>query len=212
MNAQLTARLTAWGTRIDALSLRERAILLFGSLLVLYLVCDQLFISPILQGLQQHRLEVVELQSKSAALELRAAELGSNRRDPAEQRQARIAELEAALAEQHGKFEQHLGRLVQPQRAARLLQDILQQDRDLRLLHLDTAPGAPFLNNTQQTARIVRYDLSLGVDGNYAAVLSYLQRLENLPWTLFWSDFELEVRKYPHNVARLTVYTLGQRS
>ncbi len=206
------AQLTAWGTRIDALSLRERAILLFVSLLVLYLVCDQLFISPVLQGLQQNRIEVTELQSKLAALELRAAQLGSGRQDPDEQRHARIAELEIALAEQHTKFEQHLGQLVQPQRAARLLQDILQQDHDLRLLHLDTAPGAPFLSTTQQTARIVRYDLNLGVEGDYGAMLGYLERLEKLPWTLFWSDFELEVKEYPHNVARLSVYTLGQRS
>ena len=205
------AQLAALSARIDALSLRERGILLAVALLVLYAVCNQLFIAPALHSLEQRRLEITELQSKLTLLQARTQLLGQNNQDPLAQRNARITELETQLAAQDAQFEAQLGRLVRPQQAASLLRDVLGQSPGLRLLSLDSAPGAPLLPDSTRTARIVRYDLDLKVEGGYLTALDYLQRLEQLPWTLFWDALSLEVREYPRSEIQLKVYTLGQR-
>ena len=207
----MNAQLNALATRIDALSLRERGILLAIALLVLYAISNQLFIAPTLQGLQQKRIEITELQTKLAALQARTGLLGQNAQDPLAQRRTRITELETQLAAQGEQFEAQLGRLVRPQQAAPLLRDLLAQTPGLRLLSLDSTPGAPLLPNSTRTARIVRYNLDLRVEGSYMSALEYLRRLEQLPWTLFWEGVSLEVREYPHSEIQLTVYTLGQQ-
>jgi len=207
----MNAQLTALGTRIDAFSLRERGILLAVALLVLYAISNQLFIAPTLQQLQQQRVEITDLQTKLTALQARAGLLGQNDQDPLAQRNARITELETQLAAQDAQFEAQLGRLVRPQQAAPLLRDVLAQAPGLRLLSLDSTPGAPLLPDSTRTARIVRYDLELRVEGGYMNALDYLQRLEQLPWTLFWEGVSLKVGEYPRNEIQLTVYTLGQQ-
>ena len=141
----MNAQLTALGTRIDAFSLRERGILLAVALLVLYAISNQLFIAPTLQNLQQTRTEITELQTKLTALQARAGQLGQNAQDPLAQRRARITELETQLDAQDAQFEAQLGRLVRPQQAAPLLRDVLAQAPGLRLLSLDSTPGAPLL-------------------------------------------------------------------
>jgi len=92
-----------------------------------------------------------------------------------------------------------------------LLRDVLAQAPGLRLLSLDSTPGAPLLPDSTRTARIVRYDLELRVEGGYLAALDYLRRLEQLPWTLFWEGVSLKVAEYPRNEIQLTMYTLGQQ-
>ena len=206
----MRARLAALGTHIDALNLRERGILLLAGLLVLYLFADQLFVAPSMQGIAQRNAEIVELQTKLAALQARAGLLNQTGQDPAAQRAARIAELETRVAAQNAQFEEQLGRLVRPQQAAPLLREILQQQPSLRLLSLGTAPGAPLLSS-ERSARIVRYDIDLRVEGGYLAALDYLRRLEQLPWTLFWGALELRADEHPRNEVHLRLYTLGQR-
>ena len=207
----MRARLATLASRIDALSLRERGILLMVSLLVLYLVCDQLFISPTLKGITQRGTEISDLQSKLTALQARASLLGQPGQDPLAQRRSRITELEQQVAAQTAQFEEHLGRLVRPQQAAPLLREILLQKPGLRLLGLDTAPGAPLLATSERSARIVRYNVDLRVEGGYLTALDYLRSLEQLPWTLFWDGLTLKVSEYPRSEVILNLYTLGQK-
>lgn len=207
----MRAQLATLSMRINALSLRERGILLAVALVVLYAISNQLFIAPALHTLEQKRVEITDLQTKLAAQQARAQLLKYNAQDPLAQRSARISELETQLAAQDAQFEAQLGRLVRPQQAAPLLRDMLAQAPGLRLLSLDSTPGAALLPNSNRSARIVRYDVELRVEGSYLAALDYLRHLEQLPWTLFWEGLSLQVSEYPRNEIQLTAYTLGQR-
>lgn len=204
-------KLASLALRIDALSLRERGILLAVSLLVFYAFADRLLLAPTLQRIEQRQTEITELQSRLTTLQARADVMRQNGQDPLAQRRARIAELEKQLAAQDAQFEAQLGRLVSPEQAAPLLRDVLAASPGLRLLGLQSAAGAPLLADSARAGRIVRYDLDVRVEGGYLAALGYLQRLEQLPWRLFWDGLELQVHEHPRGTTQLTVYTLGQR-
>lgn len=205
------AKLAGLALRIDALSLRERGILLAVSLLVLYAIGDRLLLAPTLQRIEQRQTEITELQSRLTTLQARAGVMQQSGQDPLAQRRARITELETQLAAQDAQFEAQLGRLVSPEQAAPLLRDVVASSPGLRLLGLQSAAGAPLLTNGAHAGRIVRYDMDVRVEGGYLAALGYLQRLERLPWRLFWDGLELHVQEHPRSTTQLKVYTLGQR-
>lgn len=205
------AKFAGLALRIDALSLRERGILLAVSLLVVYALADRLLLAPTLQHIKQRQTEITELQSRLSTLQARAGAMQQNGLDPLAQRRARITELETRLAAQDAQFEAQLGRLVSPEQAAPLLRDVLAASPGLRLLGLQSANGEPLLGDATRAGRIVRYDLDLRVEGGYLAALGYLQRLEQLPWRLFWDGLELQVQEHPRSTLQLKVYTLGQR-
>lgn len=207
----MSARLAALALRIDALTLRERGILLAMALLVLYVFADRVLFAPALQHLERQRTEISAIEARLAALQARAGQLGGSAGDPLAERRTRSAELATRIAAQDAQFEAQLGRLVRPDQAAPLLRDVLQTAPDLRLLGLESAVGAPLLADSRRGARIVRYDLELRVEGGYLAALDYLKRLEALPWRFFWDDLELEVQTHPRSELRLAVHTLGQR-
>lgn len=207
----MSARLATLALRIDALTLRERGILLAMALLVLYAFADRVLFAPALQHLEQQRTEISAIEARLSALQARAGQLGGSAGDPLAERRTRSAELATRIAAQDAQFEAQLGRLVRPDQAAPLLRDVLQTAPGLRLLGLESAVGAPLLADSRRGTRIVRYDLELRVEGGYLAALDYLKRLEALPWRFFWDDLELEVQTHPRSELRLAVHTLGQR-
>lgn len=211
MTATLVARLTNIAVRVDALSLRERGILLAVTLLVVYVLADRLLLGPTLQRIEQRRTEITEMQSRLASLEARAGLMQRGDQDPLAQRRARISELETQLAAQDAQFEAQLGQLVRPDRAAPLLREVLRDVPGLRLRGLESTAGDALFADGANAGRLLQYHLSLQVDGGYFAVLDYLRRLEKLPWRLFWNEMELQVQEHPRSEVRLTLYTLGQR-
>lgn len=209
--AQLTARLTNLAARVDALSLRERGILLAVTLLVLYTLGDRLLLGPTVQRLEQRRTEITEIQSRLTSIDARAALLREGNQDPLAQRRARITELETQLAAQDAQFEAQLGQLVRPDRAGPLLREVLHDVPGLRLQQLESAPGDALFADGEHAGRLLRYDISLQLSGGYFALLDYLRRLEKLSWRLFWGDLELQVQEHPRSDVRLTLHTVGQR-
>lgn len=207
-------KLRDWQTRIDALSLRERAILLLSSGLILGYVLYLLLIQPAWQGLQQGRLELEALQTRMTALEIRSRDLDSGRTSPEQERRERIATLEQQLETRQDRLQQRLGRVLAPQQAAQLLQSIMEQSGGLRLRQLHSHSGSPLFNNDQAAAQagpsVGRYNLTLEMEGGYNATRRFLQQVEQLPWTLFWDSLEYEVREHPNAMITLNLYTLGQ--
>lgn len=56
---------------------------------------------------------------------------------------------------------------------------------------------------------VYKHGVRLTLAGDYFSVLAYLQRLEDLPWRLYWDTLEYEVRQYPRARVTLEVYTLS---
>ncbi|RRQ22007.1 type II secretion system protein GspM [Thiohalobacter thiocyanaticus] len=203
-----------WQARIDALSLRERAILLLTSGLILGYVLYLLLIRPAWQGLQQGQVELEALQTRLTALEIRSRDLDSGRTSPERERRERIATLEQQLETRQARLQQRLGRVLAPRQAAQLLQSILEQTGGLRLRQLHSHSGSSLFNNDQAAAQagpsVGRYNLTLEMEGGYNATRRFLQQVEQLPWTLFWDSLEYEVREHPNAMITLNLYTLGQ--
>ena len=56
---------------------------------------------------------------------------------------------------------------------------------------------------------IYRHGIEVTVKGNYLALLPYLQKLQNYPGRLYWSEMSVDVQSHPDAVLKMIIYTMS---
>jgi MSHA biogenesis protein MshJ len=216
------ARLTALAERVDRLSLRERGLVFGAAVVVGYVAWQSLVMDPL-------AARATAAQTRIADASARALQTGAAATDPRlealERRRAmsdRLAALDRELGGAAGGF-------VPPDRMIDLLRDVLAQQHGLTLVSLrnlpveslaapvadpGTAPaGAPADGAVPPlpagTPGPFLHPVELVVEGDYAAVVAYLQALERLPLKVQWRRLDLAAGEYPTNRVRIELATLG---
>ena len=196
--------------RIDGLVLRQRIMLLLAGLALLFLVGDTLAIQPALQQQKVLRQAITDWQLRLDILRERTGLLGE---DPDSGTRSGHADMLARLARLDTRINDQLGGLLAPEQAVEVLKQVLQQEKDLKLLEV-TAVSMPLAGDDPpesepSAASIGRYHIELRLQGDYLATLRYLRALENLSWKFFWESVEFEVTSHPQAWTTLAIYTLG---
>ena len=214
--------------RIDALSRRERLMVLAAALALVGFVGDTLLLAP--QRAQRLQLERDAARERSAlaAMDVQIAELKRKlAADPDEVPRLRLQQLSAELSELNAGFQRLERSLVPPEQMARLLEQVMQRTAGISVVRLQTLPprslperesdaaeasvqtgGAPTAAAPAQPA-LWRHGVELTVRGSYADLLRYLDAVERLPVRVHFGRAVLDASQYPNVDLRLTVYTLG---
>jgi MSHA biogenesis protein MshJ len=229
-------RLRPLEERIDALSLRERALIFAGLLagLVLF-AANGLF--PMLARESRALEAALRAQHESLArvqdeIAKAAAEYA---RDPDAYHRARIAELETKLRSLETQLAGRTRGLVGPREMTRLVRETLARRQGLELVRLENLPpeeirdrggeegtpgpgkktareNAPPPDAPAATTRpsLYRHGLRIELRGRYPEIGRYLASLEQLPWQVFWGRLELK-KLTTRDVAQmsLVIYTLS---
>lgn len=210
------------GARIDALSLRERALLFAAVLVVLFMLWNQLFFAPLEQRRAQLSKRLEATSTQLAQINRQVSTLAAQgQQDPNRALQARLQRLREEHAGLDERLESVTLGLVPPRDMARVLEEVLERQQALTLVHLENLGAEPLfepareVDNTEKAAhglpRLYRHGLRIEFQGTYQGTLDYLQALEALPHNLFWGGLELRVTEYPMARVGLTVYTLSLR-
>ena len=198
-------------TRIDSMQLRERALLLLAGIVVIFFLVDTFGLQPVYKQQKQSTQTITALETELDLLRLRSDMLyGEHETDPLQHRD----QLSKKLSGLKARLNDQLGVLLTPDQAVEVLKQVLDQEKGLKLREVDAVSrpltGTEFLPDTAaQVAGIGRYDLQLQLEGSYLATLSYLRRLDGLPWRFFWEDVDFKVIEYPKAHVTLNIYTLG---
>lgn len=202
-------------TRIDTLQLRERALLLLAGIAIVFVLVDTFGLQSSYRQQQQSRQEIEDLELQLATLSARSQLLANPQGNASAQDSAQErTRLQGEIAELEERLQGQLGVLLQPEQAARVLEQVLGPDQELKLTRMD-AVGRQLNTTAQQDngdtsgAGIGRYELRLQLEGSYLATLRYLRALEALPWKFFWEELDFEVLEHPVAQVTLDIYTLG---
>jgi MSHA biogenesis protein MshJ len=219
--------------RIDALSLRERAIIFAMAALVLITLMNTVLLEP--QFAKQKLLSerIKQEQEKIAGIQ---AEIQQKVRSPAIDPDAaermRLQALKQRSAQMQGAMRDVQKGLVSPDKMSELLESILKQNGKLRLVSLKTLPvtglnelvsesktagektaaatASPAKQESQPAAGYVyRHGVEVMVQGGYLDMMNYMAALEAMPWQLFWGRAKLSVDEYPKATLTLTLFTLS---
>lgn len=213
-----------YATRVDAMSMRERVLVLGMVIVVIVTLANLLLLDPLFarkkaltDELANARTELQANQDLIAALTRNAAA------DPDAPARAKLQALQGRLAESGASLDT-LGRtLVPADQIPVLLERILQRQTGLTLRSMRTLPVAT-LDPAKRTAHdesaasalpptsaagIYRHGIEITVEGSYRDLLSYVEQLEQLPWTMYWGRLGLKAENYPISAMTLTLYTVS---
>ena len=209
-----------WSERIDAMVLRERAIVFFAAALVLLFLFNAVLSGPVTdrqrqvaRQLAQKQLDTRQIQEQVQLL------LGQRVQDPDAERRAHIEQLKQRVVEIDARLAEKQHELVAPDRVPGLLEEMLRRERKLELVDLRSLPPAALFENQAQPAgtdgtavpalQVYRHGVELTVRGNYFDLVRYLGDLEQLPLRMFWREVDISGDAYPIITMKLSVYTLS---
>ncbi len=204
----MVRRLTLWGQRLDALSLRERGLIFAAGVTLAYIAWQSLFMDGLNKRAQLAEQQLSEARQHLAAL---AEADASASADPLNAAAARNAALRTHLAALDAELRAAASGYVAPEKMVDMLREILSGQQGLKLVSLANLPvkslaqantpvaasagaGAP-------AAEVVLDDKDPGpflhpveivVEGNYGDLVAYLRALEALPWRIHWQQLELK--------------------
>ena len=179
--------------KLMALSLRERIIILF-LIVALVLMAGQFLVFVPIQA--NYRVELntqSEAVSRNETLENEYAQLQNYMADQTEILE--VQKLEQELATINSQLDQLGSRMVTPQQMTQLLGEFLTKESKLKVISVEKlAMEAADKNNE---GRLVRHRLRITLRGSYFESLRYLQRMEALPWRVYWDKLTYTVENYP---------------
>lgn len=212
-------------SKVDALSLRERALVFAACAFLLVSLVNSVFLDPLLVKQRNIAAQVVQQQEKmkevqaqlNALVQAKQADANSPQRERMRMLRQQIAAGDAYMKERRDK-------LVPPEKMAQLLEQVLNKNGRLQLVALDTLPVSLLIEpsvdataaKTAGTAQangsekqIYKHGVRITVRGSYSDLTQYLNALEKLPTQMFWGMAKMDVVKHPTAELTLTLYTLS---
>lgn len=199
--------------RFQALSLRERLLVIVMTLAVIAALANFLFFLPLQDQLRAERQQQQEHQRRREQLENELSQLQAWQ--ARQEDGSGLVVVEQQLASVNQQIQQLSQRMVPPQEMTALLQQLLAREQGMQVIALEKLPlEQPSESETDAPVSaempLYRHRLRLSLRGNYFDSLRYLQAMEALPWTVYWDSLEYRVETYPQAILTVEIATLGQ--
>lgn len=207
-----------------ALSLRERILVLFVALAVIYAAWDGVLFSKQDQRYQQLVNQQQELlqQQQERALEIAetTAKLAANKQTIKQKKQA-IAQAQEILNKTSDQLGSVLNKLVPPTKITELLRSLLLKTHGLKLLELsnEAVEDITLSDDDENTAKkqddnvgktlLYKHSTTLKLTGSYQQLYHYLSSLEQSKWELYWDQLHYKVIEYPQAEIIIRVHTIS---
>ncbi len=217
--------------KINALSLRERAIVFIGIIAVMFSVWDSFLMTPLEVEQKQLIAKLNEKNAERLVFVNRFQELmKSSQEDPNAENIAKLKTLRSRLIKVQADLESSTDSLVSPKDMPKILETVLHKIGGLTLLNLkslgvtpivakdekETSGTVPDTNNgddkkltADNIDNAYKHGLRIEIAGDYLTTLDYLRSLEELEWGFYWDNFKLTVNEYPDANVAIEIFTLS---
>ncbi|WP_343729495.1 hypothetical protein [Duganella sp.] len=232
MKQQLLQQWIKLSTKLDAMTLRERAMVFAAVVASILFLLYTTSVEPLLNKQKLLRGQIKQQQNQVAGIDMEIAAMAQGfvvdpdvaTRDKLQAVRHEIDTTSAGLmAVQKG--------LVAPDKIAPLLEQLLRGNGKLKLMSMKTLPvtglneaalptapvptpaaapaAAPAKAAPKPRELLYRHGVEIVLQGSYLDMISYMEALESLPVQLFWGKARLDAQQYPNSRLTLTLYTLS---
>jgi MSHA biogenesis protein MshJ len=213
--------LDMYAKRLNVRTRRERMLIFFAGVAVLLAFLYGLGIAPSLERRKTMELRVADQSNQIVVGEAQKTALEQQlRQDPDAVIRERIVTRRNEIAQIDAQLSGLQRSLVPPERMAAVLQDLVGQDRRVRIVRLQNVAATPLVEKEPDPAvpakpgvgvagrHVFKHAVQVTVEGNYLDLLGYVARLEKQPWQVYWGRTTM-VADYPKVQIELTLYTLS---
>ena len=207
--------------KIDQLSQRERVIIFATAAVMLLFIVQLLLIDPLLNERSSSQREIRQLQAQTNnqrnEMQLISAQIAAGVNRAKEQRREQLMLQVQQLDE---RIESSVVTMIPPQMMTTVLERVLSDTSDLRLMALENLPVEKLLEQVVEGAikpataepklGLYRHRFVLTLQGTYPATIHYFEKLNELPWRFHWDSLNYEVTDYPNATIRLQVHTVSR--
>jgi MSHA biogenesis protein MshJ len=239
MKQQLLQQWIKLSTKLDAMTLRERAMVFAAVVAAVLFLLYTVSVEPLLNKQKTLRLQVKQQQNQISGIDSEIAAMAQGFVvDPDAATREKLKAVrheidttsEGLMAVQKG--------LVAPDKIAPLLDHLLRGNGKLKLMSMKTLPvaglneamqpsvaapaagagvaavaagatGQPAAPQPKPRELLYRHGVEIVLQGSYVDMVSYMEALESLPVQLFWGKAKLDAQQYPNSRLTLTLYTLS---
>ncbi|MFT4763192.1 MAG: MSHA biogenesis protein MshJ [Oleispira sp.] len=218
-------------TAYEKISVREQHIILSAFVVLLLLVGYLFTIEPMLLNNAELMEKEEKLVNSNRSLSDQIMKTKNKKRqDPNEPLREQLSKIIAQSDSEQKKINLLTQALVAPKQMISLLESVLTQDKQLKLISLSNLPEEALSlegkslavsanaavdtsnitnDKTRADALIYKHTFEIELEATYDSALSYLKRLDGLPWQLFWQDLKYESTQYPKGKLNIRIYTLS---
>lgn len=196
--------------KIESLTLRERIILCFSVVIVLFFAMDQLVFLNLNKKIDAIKVEMVNSEKSKENNEVILKQLENkiivNPND--------AIKADLAREEQEGQVLDVLlakskAGLVPPERMLPLLSELLGKNSKLRLISMENKKPVLVDAESGKLAKIYKHGIVLKFMGEFSQVKNYLKQLENVEEKIYFDEVKYITQSYPNGELTLDVYTLS---
>lgn len=206
-------KLRQFDERVGAMSLRERVMVFAAVFVVAFALVQTLLIDRVNQRAQSADARLQAAATALQAIEMqRGPQANLAARDPDQAAREALAAQEAQLARLNAELEARGRALVAPERMHAVLKDVVRGQGGVRIVGFKTLAPQPVSLAEGGEASLpgfYRHGFEVVVNGSYADLVAYLERLEALPWNLSWVEARLDAATRPDLKLTLIVHTLS---
>lgn len=207
----------AISSRIMAMSPRERTMVLCAMLAIIWMIFDTAIISPAQLKQKIYREEIsAKREEMGKLLSEQNSILQLGKSDPDSSRKAQLTELKNRIAQMDADLRATQSELVPPDHMPNVLESVLQRDRQVKLVALNSLPvsgltegAADDKGSISPVLGIYKHGFEITLEGNYLDLMRYVTELEASPWRMLWGEMSLQAGDYPKSTLKLTLYTLS---
>jgi MSHA biogenesis protein MshJ len=236
MKQQLLQQWIKLSTKLDTMTLRERAMVFVAVVAAILFLIYTVSVEPLLAKQKLLQTQIRQQQNQITGIDTEIAfkaqgftvDPDASAREQLKKLREEIDSTSAGLmAVQKG--------LVAPDKIAPLLEHLLRGNGKLRLMSMKTLPVAG-MNEAAMPAQdaaakpppaasatppggtppapkprelLYRHGVEIVLQGSYLDMVNYMDALESLPVQLFWGKARLDAQQYPNSRLTLTLYTLS---
>jgi MSHA biogenesis protein MshJ len=219
-----------YAQRLDALTRRERLMAFTAGAVLILFTAYQLGIGPALERGKQMAVRIADQKNQIAAAAAQKVELErALKQDPDAAVRERVTAKRRQIAEIDSQLSRLQRTLVPPQRMCAVLEQLVGNDRRVRIVRLRNLPAAPLVEKDGGQAspaattagpatpapeaqadnrHVYKHGVQVVVEGAYLDLLDYVARLEKQPWQVYWGRTVMTA-DYPKAQVELTLYTLS---
>ncbi len=223
----LVARWQQLLSRVDDLELRQRGLLFFGVVVVLYVAWAHLLMDPLDVRRQALTSQVSQTRAEIDTLNAEIGRLARGRgQDPDAALRQRLGALKVEREARNRRIGELTQSLIPPKEMVGVLESLLTRDTRLKLVALEGLGHTPLVEwvgpADEQSSGTVepgqangtvpglyKHGLRLVFRGSYSDTVKLLEQMEALPWNFIWSRMRIEIEEYPVSTVTLEIYSLS---